>query len=150
MSDEIIGKIHTCYPTLSIMWLMFGEGNMTSDTPTTIESTYDNANVNANNNTVRPESGDQIGVVNANKPIVSEFAFTNEDHSNREDQNPASANTGRTFAFATENTISNHEEETYTLKAENGKKVIGIVIYYDDNTFESYLPDPDHRLPFIR
>lgn len=28
ISDEIIAKIHSIYPQLSIMWLMFGEGNM--------------------------------------------------------------------------------------------------------------------------
>ncbi len=28
VSDEIIGKIHQCYPDLNVIWLMFGEGNM--------------------------------------------------------------------------------------------------------------------------
>ena len=31
VSDEIIGKIHIAYPDLSIVWLMFGEGDMTTD-----------------------------------------------------------------------------------------------------------------------
>lgn len=30
VSDEIIGKIHQCYPSLNVIWLMFGEGNMES------------------------------------------------------------------------------------------------------------------------
>ena len=28
ISDEIIAKIHSIYPNLSVLWLMFGEGNM--------------------------------------------------------------------------------------------------------------------------
>ena len=28
ISDEIIGKIHTSFPSLSMLWLMFGEGDM--------------------------------------------------------------------------------------------------------------------------
>ena len=28
VSDEIIAKIHASYPSLSIMWLMFGDGDM--------------------------------------------------------------------------------------------------------------------------
>lgn len=28
ISDEIISKIHSVYPELSILWLMFGEGSM--------------------------------------------------------------------------------------------------------------------------
>lgn len=31
ISDEIIAKIHSVYPNLSIMWLMFGEGSITVD-----------------------------------------------------------------------------------------------------------------------
>lgn len=30
VSDEIIGKIHQCYPDLNVIWLMFGEGNMST------------------------------------------------------------------------------------------------------------------------
>ena len=28
VSDEVISKIHQAYPNLSVLWLMFGEGNM--------------------------------------------------------------------------------------------------------------------------
>ena len=28
VSDELISKIHSAYPTLNIMWLMFGDGEM--------------------------------------------------------------------------------------------------------------------------
>ena len=30
VSDEVISKIHRAYPTLNIMWLMFGDGEMFS------------------------------------------------------------------------------------------------------------------------
>ena len=28
VSDEVIGKIHRAYPSLNVMWLMFGDGEM--------------------------------------------------------------------------------------------------------------------------
>ena len=28
VSDEVIGKIHRAYPSLNVMWLMFGDGDM--------------------------------------------------------------------------------------------------------------------------
>ncbi len=28
VSDEVIGKIHDAYPNLSVLWLLFGEGDM--------------------------------------------------------------------------------------------------------------------------
>ena len=31
VSDELISKIHEAYPTLSVLWLMFGEGDMLTD-----------------------------------------------------------------------------------------------------------------------
>ena len=31
VSDEIISKIHSAYPDLNIVWLMFGEGNMVTN-----------------------------------------------------------------------------------------------------------------------
>ena len=30
ISDELIGKLHESFPHLSILWLMFGEGDMIS------------------------------------------------------------------------------------------------------------------------
>lgn len=39
VSDEVIGKIHRAYPSLNVMWLMFGDGEMllsgSSDQPST-------------------------------------------------------------------------------------------------------------------
>lgn len=31
ISNELIGKIHEAYPSLSVLWLMFGEGDMETD-----------------------------------------------------------------------------------------------------------------------
>ena len=34
VSDELISKIHNAYPALSVLWLMFGEGEMEADSNT--------------------------------------------------------------------------------------------------------------------
>lgn len=31
ISDEVISKIHNAFPDLSVLWLMFGEGDMTTN-----------------------------------------------------------------------------------------------------------------------
>ncbi len=36
-----------------------------------------------------------------------------------------------------------------TLTPGKGKRVTGIVVYYDDSTYESFVPDPNHSHPFI-
>ena len=33
VSDEVIAKIHSAYPSLNIMWLMFGDGEMLMSAP---------------------------------------------------------------------------------------------------------------------
>lgn len=39
--------------------------------------------------------------------------------------------------------------EPITLTPGKGKRVTGIVVYYDDSTYESFVPDPNHSHPFI-
>lgn len=40
--------------------------------------------------------------------------------------------------------------ESFTVTPGKGKRVTGIVVYYDDCTYESFIPDPNHSHPFIR
>ena len=48
VSDELITKIHDAYPDLSVLWLMFGEGDMVSRQNTRISETENNAAYAAN------------------------------------------------------------------------------------------------------
>lgn len=41
------------------------------------------------------------------------------------------------------------EPDSITLTPGKGKRVTGIVVYYDDCTYESFIPDPNHSHPFI-
>lgn len=155
VSDEIIGKIHSVYPELSIVWLMFGEGQMLNglsienniaefDFPN--EQLEEVVDANANGNTQE-------------KPN-SEFRFSIPENSQKQTEDKAARSekpTGHTFDFANPNanSISKTEpntkkSETFTVQTGNGKRVTGIVVYYDDQTYESFIPDPEHLHPFIR
>ncbi|MCM1522460.1 MAG: XRE family transcriptional regulator [Muribaculaceae bacterium] len=147
VSDEIISKIHQYYPTLSILWLMFGEGEMLSG--------MESANPNSSNpfvNANRESSLIQKGLFeNRNTEKNSEFRFTNEESFEPQTQNEPKVSNPKTFEFANvDNSVPENIEETFTLKTGTGKKVVGIVVYYDDHTFESFTPDPEQRLPFLR
>ena len=37
-----------------------------------------------------------------------------------------------------------------TIAPEKGKFVTGIVVYYNDSTYESFVPDPEAKYPFMR
>ncbi len=45
---------------------------------------------------------------------------------------------------------SRSASESFTVTPGKGKRVTGIVVYYDDCTYESFIPDPNHSHPFIR
>lgn len=44
ISDELISKIHAAYPQLSVLWLMFGEGEMLVNSNTQISDTQTTSN----------------------------------------------------------------------------------------------------------
>lgn len=178
VSDEIIGKIHQSYPNLSVVWLMFGEGNMivsSSDaasssmsqtvaepTPykvTTVKQEVEYVDVNSGSgmqsDKSNANSNNKFNLQNQNR---KEFSFTNEDKSSLQNKSEGvnSEEGANMFAFAdandeNSNTTSTSEnlEDTITFKTGTGKRVTGIVVYYDDMTYESFIPDPDHGHPFI-
>ncbi|MDE6327049.1 MAG: XRE family transcriptional regulator [Duncaniella sp.] len=182
VSDEIIGKIHQCYPDLNVIWLMFGEGNMSTgrnieisepqtemffNYPTTsrpgiqpdtlpqsdIESILENQAEKNNSPAVAPT---QRYSSPAPSSATSEFSF----HQQQEDAVTAASST---FDFATPpanpsplprqpltQPAAEQPPRPITLMPGKGKRVTGIVVYYDDSTYESFIPDSDHTAPFLR
>lgn len=45
--------------------------------------------------------------------------------------------------------LGDSSDDSITLTPGKGKRVTGIVVYYDDCTYESFIPDPTHSHPFI-
>lgn len=179
VSDEIIGKIHQCYPELNVIWLMFGEGSMLTTENMQI-SEPENGNLFDIPTSQHSEIKEDILVDNPQNPVQEiqpeKFETTQTSHQNAYNPNrgdefrfstPAERAPSSTFVFGEHS----HPTETaqtsstpihapkknsspasipITLTPEKGKRVIGIVVYYDDSTFESFVPDPDHSAPFIR
>lgn len=182
VSDEIIGKIHQCYPDLNIIWLMFGEGSMSTGTnietlkaqnndffsyhdEQLIDNQFDNPqkpryeDMSELHSEKVPDSTTLKAVFDVGQPSVqsdesslpgSEFSFS-----------VSASDDTSTFAFtpsASEETQTKIRPKSdqdalphpITLTPGKGKKVTGIVVYYDDSTFESFMPDPDHSIPFLR
>ncbi len=153
VSDEIIGKIHQCYPELNVIWLMFGEGSMV---------TAENIQFSEPQNSGLFSSPSQQ---TTEKEINTspETPFENDREIKREKfeepQLPLqniydTENNGGEFRFS--DPVSKTPPSTFMFdehprqKASSRQRVIGIVVYYDDSTFESFVPDPDHSAPFIR
>ncbi|MDE6814230.1 MAG: hypothetical protein K2J28_10505, partial [Duncaniella sp.] len=150
VSDEIIGKIHGAYPELNIVWLMFGEGNMLT-----------NANIETSEPQTEQEVDNYIEKPATNQPIDFTIDFHENLHNETEEKGQVSTSVN-TFTFASPaETISDGQSEeipqeeekpsgSFTVTPGTGRRVTGIVVYYDDCTYESFIPDPNHSNPFIR
>ena len=174
VSDEIINKIHNFYPDLSILWLMFGEGEMTANAinadsqPHIAGDDNDTAPLSANANTGF-DGGEFVvanqAIANANtnnkptKPQNNEFRFTNSNNSETQTATNPNDDSYESHTFEFEDANKDGEQsdnqddfnlESALLNKSAGKRVTGIVVYYDDQTYESFVPDPEHLHPFIR
>lgn len=158
VSDEIIGKIHYTYPDLSISWLMFGEGDMT--TGANIEtSTPQNEDKDASS---APQSTDTQKYSSQTSNLFSEEE--NEPEKSETAQSEEFTFASNTFAFAGDSTAETKQADKtaspqqpatsaarpITVTPGQGKCVTGIVVYYSDSTYESFVPDPEAKHPFMR
>lgn len=163
VSDEIIGKIHYTYPELSVTWLMFGEGDMVT-----------NANIETSERqNVTSEAIPDSQVADAQPSGANSDNLFSVNDSDSENSEAARAEefsfAPNTFAFgnASSSTLTPPPTATVpktspepvaettqgrpiTLTPNNGKCVTGIVVYYSDSTYESFVPDPEAKHPFMR
>lgn len=136
ISDELITKVHEAFPDLSVMWLMFGEGEMkiTQNTqfsapqikpvPPTPSSQYsDNQNFSPSQNQIHFVEEFGSNRINPDKNSIKEYS---------DGQKGNSDNTSASFKL---------KEDSVTLTPDNRKKKItSILVFYDDNSFESFAP----------
>jgi len=131
ISDELIGKIHVAFPDLSIVWLMFGEGSMlvdsnikTSEAKNDNKLTFDDSQLSeheifSTNND--PFSGIPGLYPDKNEPDTIRNSNSVSDSSSKKQS---------------ENSIA----DVISGKIEPSKKITSIVVFYADNTFQTFNP----------
>lgn len=119
VSDELIRKLHTEYPQLNITWLLFGEGSMLT-----------NSNIQFSEPQNTPQidfSEHQLTENKMNEPTLDFGEDYNENVSEKLDE-------------------QNHDVEvalkptSIAFDTDQTKKIVNIIIYYNDNSFESFVP----------
>ena len=135
ISDELISKIHDAYPQLSVLWLMFGEGDMLIDSNIKISElkTGDSVEFGQSDSTV-------------NEPIIPGFDFESPNtESNSENFSMSVASK----AIKSEENIESEKvivakpidkPTTMSLNTSALKKVIEIRVFYNDNSYEIFVP----------
>lgn len=112
VSNELIQKIHQAYPELSVLWLMFGEGPMYAD------------------GTGSAESDTPQSLVNGMGEIVFDFNDIDTNETEISDTNQPSG----------ENLNIKPEPIKRSIDIDGSKTIVNIIVYYSDNSFESFGP----------
>lgn len=158
VSDEIIGKIHYTYPELSVSWLMFGEGDMVMTENIAISTPQKEP---SEGTSAEQQSDIQDYPTQPNNLFSVEDSEAEKSEASRSEEFSFA---GNTFAFAgntsatpaqTANATTPSQQEQpssrpITVTPGKGKCVTGIVVYYSDSTYESFIPDPEAKHPFMR
>ncbi len=120
ISDKLIGQVHAAYPSLSVMWLLFGEGDMM----------------------VRDASmPDEQGELDA-----SDEKIASEGTQSMENAKEIAVNSAANSCIypVNQGVRPNDQQSALRLKiAETPpmmKKISHITVYYDDSTFETFYP----------
>lgn len=165
ISDVIIGQIHRSFPSLSVLWLLFGEGSMLVPD----SSVNDPGDLGSDVQQSVGVSGDLALTLNDEDPPIygGRTVYDGRGHQNFEIGQEISSQAGK---FPTNGPVTNEysnvrglnsplEELQLTRKqlvdAENKivelqlqidkmranpRKVTHITVYYDDSTFEMFCP----------
>ncbi|MCM1110363.1 MAG: helix-turn-helix domain-containing protein [Clostridium sp.] len=143
VSDELIRKIHDSYPDLSVMWLMFGEGQMLVDAP---------AKAGAQNAVTHTQPEDNNSVVQLSQhEMTFDFSPITDDQEPEPESEPTDnqpseiAREDQTVdfrdGFQTEEDIdSPSQPKTISFETSNSKRIVNIIVYYSDNSYESFGP----------
>ena len=135
VSDEVIGKIHDAYPNLSVLWLLFGEGDM----------------LNGGNIETSERQNEEISPIS----LFEHSGFEDIDLGNPEITSAQKREANRNFREKEPISSSQSEEipvqrvsppsqapqmPNISIKADNTKRVTSIMVFYSDNSFETFIP----------
>lgn len=127
ISDLLIGQIHGTFPELSVVWLLFGEGDMLEKNDAASATA---AILDAPDGLIAAEfedpapygsSGDKYSTLGG----LESSSYTTNSSTNQRDTTPYK--------------VRDLERKIDNLK-KNPRKVVQITVYYDDNTFETFAP----------
>jgi len=135
VSDEVIGKIHDAYPNLSVLWLLFGEGDMLNS---------------GNIETSESQNEDLSPISQFENAGFEDVEIKETDFSsvNKKDANRNYHNNEPEFSLSAEEmpaqrispSIQGTHVPQISIKADNTRRVTSIMVFYSDNSFETFVP----------
>lgn len=133
VSDELISKVHAAYPQLNIMWLMFGDGAMYIDGTSQAQG-----ELNFHDSQLAENSKFENSPVETRKN-GKEISFGEFDlFDAATDKKVAESNLSEVMGqVATKGNIAARKPIGAVT---HSRKVVSIMVFYDDNSFENFIP----------
>lgn len=140
VSDEVITKIHKAYPVLNIMWLMFGDGSMfvpddATDGGVNPHGAYSSKTPQSNGAYYGAPVGEKAPGSGAGHPQKS-ISFDSDGDS------PTQRGTSSLSAALQDiaRSVGTTKPNPVSASPGRGRQIVNIMIFYDDNSFESIIP----------
>lgn len=151
VSDEVIGKIHDAYPNLSVLWLMFGEGQMETSPASSSrpeKSTISDKGTDSSSSSPSYRF-DEMFNLEDNEPSTKTETQSQttiefpEASAEREDESGNKTEDNKHEAPGTLKPPAGHSLSKIVSSAptHSKKKIVNIIVYYDDNSFEAFVPE---------
>ena len=142
ISDQLIGQIHAAFPQLSILWLLFGEGDMYN---VGRDSSSVSAGAFGATEGAIYEMGSQDKTMNPDVKLGADMSDTDNigvngsinSMSPMSNSSPSYNSNAAILAAEYKNVALMKQIEAMK---QNARRVVQITIYYDDSTFETFSP----------
>lgn len=151
VSNEFITKVHEAFPDLNVLWLMFGQGDMTVEknislsTPQKEKSELKSASQISADQPLANTVLDFSDALHFEPEKSGTDADINQDSINTIHDGVSSANTEPKDISQDENIGKPTETETTTPSpAHSVKTIVNIIVYYSDNSYEAFVPENVH------
>lgn len=138
INDIMVGQIHNTFPELSIVWLLFGEGEMENNGKVTHHELSDEDD---------SSDGMHANYENSSKSGVNRIVFTDNGPAPIKNQKEMGLREVGVGAQSSDYQIEKYQKKIKELQHQieqmkkNPRKAVQIMVYYDDNTFERFYPE---------
>lgn len=138
ISDEIISKIHEAYPSLSVLWLMFGEGEMLINSNIIISGAQNEPKIDFDSSQSAISEG-IMQSIDFDLPISDSYS-ENSELQTAEIEDTHLDKIEIESSPSTESSHTPTQNNPITFCPDGSKKIINIMVFYSDNSFQQFTP----------
>lgn len=145
INDQLIRKLHDSFPSLNIVWLLFGKGDMLTDSNIDLSAPKSGTNTPPSDIQL-PENKLKNSAPDSASPSL--FSVVNHIEDLQEDKNELRQGAEASVAFENraKSQFSSRNDQgaeaalAASLQSNQEKKISSIIVLYSDNSFETFLP----------